>query len=177
MTIRTARLRLEPAQYSDLLAVGLGAEVLGETLGVAVAVDWAGADAMDAINRSRDMLADDPALAQWWMHFIIHEGDNTLIGLGGFKGVPSGGQVEIGYEIAPGYRHQGLAGEAARGMVDHAFANPEVDHVLAHTRPEESHSTMILRRLGLRFIQALDDPDDGPIWRWRLDRQPEGAQR
>jgi RimJ/RimL family protein N-acetyltransferase len=104
------------------------------------------------------------------MHFIIHEADNTLIGLGGFKGAPSGGQVEIGYEIAPGYRRQGLATEAAQGMVDHALSNPEVDHVLAHTLPQESPSTMILRRLGLQFIQALDDPDDGPIWRWRLDR-------
>lgn len=170
MTIRTARLRLEPAQHSDLLAVGLGEDVLAETLGVSIATDWAGADAMEAISRSRDMLADDPALAQWWMHFIIHQADNTLIGLGGFKGAPSGGQVEIGYEIAPGYRRQGLASEAARGMVDRALANPDVDHVLAHTLPQESPSTMILRQLGLKFIQALDDPDDGPIWRWRLDR-------
>lgn len=170
MAIRTARLRLEPAQHGDLLAVGLGEDVLARTLGVAIATDWAGADAMDAISRSRDRLADDPALAQWWMHFIIHEADNTLIGLGGFKGAPSGGQVEIGYEIAPGYRLRGLATEAARGMVDHALADARVDHVLAHTLPVHSASTTILQRLGLRFIEALDDPDDGPIWRWRLDR-------
>lgn len=170
MTIRTARLRLKPAQHGDLLAVGLGEEVLAGTLGVSIAADWAGVDAMDAIARSRDMLADDPGLAQWWMHFIIHEGDNTLIGLGGFKGAPAGGQVEIGYEIAPGYRLKGLATEAARGMIDHALADARVDHVLAHTLPVDSASTTILQRLGLRFIEALNDPDDGLIWRWRLDR-------
>ena len=170
MTIRTARLRLEPAHHGDLLAVGLGEDVLAGTLGVSIAADWAGADAMDAIARSRDMLADDPGLAQWWMHFIIHEGDNTLIGLGGFKGAPAGGQVEIGYEIAPGYRLKGLATEAARGMIDHALADARVDHVLAHTLPVDSASTTILQRLGLRFIEALNDPDDGLIWRWRLDR-------
>lgn len=170
MTIRTTRLRLEPALYSDMLAVGLGDAVLAETLGVAVAPDWAGADAMDAIDRTRDRLADNPALAQWWMHFIIHEADNTLIGLGGFKGAPEHGQVEIGYEIAPAYRLRGLATEAARGMVDHALADPRVDHVLAHTLPVDSASTTILQRLGLRFIEALEDPDDGPVWRWRLDR-------
>ena len=170
MTIRTARLRLEPAQHGDLLAVGLGEDVLAGTLGVSIAADWAGAAAMDAIARSRDMLADDPGLAQWWMHFIIHEGDNTLIGLGGFKGAPAGGQVEIGYEIAPGYRLKGLATEAARGMIDHALADARVDHVLAHTLPVDSASTTILQRLGLRFIEALNDPDDGLIWRWRLDR-------
>jgi RimJ/RimL family protein N-acetyltransferase len=104
------------------------------------------------------------------MHFIVHADDNRLIGLGGFKGAPAGGQVEIGYEIAPAYRGLGLATEAARGMVDHAFGDPRVDHVLAHTLPRDSPSTSILRRLGLRFIEALDDPDDGPIWRWRLDR-------
>ena len=37
----------------------------------------------------------------------------SLIGLGGFKGAPDHGQVEIGYEIAPGYRLRGLATEAA----------------------------------------------------------------
>ncbi|MDP1736664.1 MAG: GNAT family N-acetyltransferase [Caulobacter sp.] len=170
MAIRTARLRLEPARYTDLLAVAAGERVLGQALGVSVEPDWAGPDAMDAIGRSRDMLADDPDLAQWWMHFIIHEADARLIGLGGFKGQPAGGQVEIGYEIAPAYRGQGLATEAARGMVDHALAHPQVDHVLAHTLPADSASTSILKRLGLRFIEAVDDPDDGPIWRWRLDR-------
>ncbi|MFZ4606848.1 MAG: GNAT family N-acetyltransferase [Caulobacter sp.] len=170
MTIRTARLRLEPALYGDMLAVGLGDDVLAGTLGVAIAADWAGADAMDAISRTRDRLDGHPELAQWWMHFIIHEADNTLIGLGGFKGEPEHGQVEIGYEIAPGYRLRGLATEAARGMVDHALADPRVSHVLAHTLPQESASTTILRRLGLQFIQALTDPDDGPIWRWRMDR-------
>ena len=170
MTIRTTRLRLEPARHSDLLAVTAGDAALGRALGVAVAPDWAGPDAMEAIGRSRDMLATDPALAQWWMHFIVHDADNRLIGLGGFKGAPSGGQVEIGYEVAPAYRGLGLATEAARGMVDHALAHRTVDHVLAHTLPVESASTSILRRLGLRFIEAVDDPDDGPIWRWRLDR-------
>lgn len=170
MTIHTARLRLEPARYADLLAVGAGDGALGQALGVAIEPDWAGPDAMDAIGRSRDMLAADPELAQWWMHFIIHEASGRLIGLGGFKGQPAGGQVEIGYEIAPAFRGQGLATEAARGMVDHALAHPQVDHVLAHTLPADSASTTILRRLGLRFIEALDDLDDGPIWRWRLDR-------
>ena len=170
MSIRTARLRLEPALYSDLVAVGLGDPVLAATLGVDVAPDWAGVDAMDAINRTRDKLADDPGLAPWWMHFIIHEADGTLIGLGGFKGRPEGGQVEIGYEIAPGYRLRGLATEAARGMVDHALADPRVDHVLAHTLPVDSASTTVLQRLGLTFIESVDDPDDGPVWRWRLDR-------
>ncbi len=48
MTIRTARLRLEPAAHSDLLAVGLGEDVLAQTLGVSIAPQWAGADALDA---------------------------------------------------------------------------------------------------------------------------------
>ena len=170
MAIRTARLRLEPAQHSDLVAVGLGDAVLATTLGVAVAPGWAGVDAIDAIGRTRDMLADDPGLAQWWMHFIIHDEDQTLIGTGGFKGAPAAGQIEIGYEIAPGYRLRGLATEAARGMVDHALADARVDHVLAHTLPVDSASTTILKRLGLKFIGQVDDPDDGLIWRWRLDR-------
>ncbi|MDP1631773.1 MAG: GNAT family N-acetyltransferase [Caulobacter sp.] len=170
MAIRTANLRLEPARLDDLETVARGDGALCAALGLSVAPHWAGPDALAAIGRSRDFLIANPGSVDWWMHFIVHVTDIRLIGLGGFKGEPEDGTVEIGYELAPGYRGRGLATEAARGMVDHAFANPGVDRVIAHTLPTESASTTILKRLGLRFDGELDDPDDGYIWRWRLER-------
>jgi RimJ/RimL family protein N-acetyltransferase len=170
MTIRTARLRIEPVRLAHLQALGQGEAAFGEALGVSVAKDWAGPDAQDAITRSGSYLEANPASADWWMHAIIHEADNQLIGTGGYKGEPAGGMVEIGYELAPAWRGQGLATEAAQGLIDHAFARPDVDHVLAHTLPDANASTRVLKRLGMRFDGEVHDPDDGDIWRWRLDR-------
>ena len=98
--------------------------------------------------------------------------DGTLIGLGGFKGAPADGGLEIGYEFAPERRGRGLATEAARGMVARALARPDVDHVLARTLPNENASTKVLRKVGFRFDAETPHPDDGPVWRWRLDRSP-----
>ena len=171
MTVRTARLRLEPVRLAHLEAFADGGEAaLGEAFGAAIAEGWAGPEALEAIGRSADFLVTNPDAADWWMHVFIHEADGLIVGLGGYKGAPSGGMLEIGYEFAPGYRGQGLATEAARGMIEHAFAQPDVDHVIAHTLPEHNASTRVLKRVGMRFDEAVEDPDDGPIWRWRLDR-------
>lgn len=171
MTVRTARLRLEPVRLSHLEAFAdRGDAGLGAALGVSVEPDWAGPDALQAIAGSHDFLISNPDAAEWWMHVFIHEADGRLIGLGGYKGAPSGGRLEIGYEFAPGYRGQGLATEAAAGMIAHAFAQPDVDQVIAHTLARENASTRVLKRVGMRFDEAVEDPDDGPIWRWRVDR-------
>lgn len=171
MIIRTARLRLEPVRLLHLAAFEAGgAAAMGEAIGVPVADGWAGPEALEAVGRSADFLVTNPDAADWWMHVFIHEAEGLLIGLGGYKGAPSGGMLEIGYEFAPAFRRQGLATEAARAMVAHAFAQPEVDHVIAHTLPEENASTRVLKRVGMAFDEAVDDPDDGPIWRWRVNR-------
>ncbi len=171
MTIRTARLRLEPARLPELQAFGAGGEqALAAALGVTLEPGWAGPDALEAVGASLGFLAAHPEAADWWLHFFFDAADGRLIGLGGFKGAPADGGLEIGYEFAPARRGLGLATEAARGMVAHAFARPDVDHVLAHTLPNENASTNVLRKAGFRFDGEIVDPDDGPVWRWRQDR-------
>lgn len=68
--------------------------------------------------------------------------DRRLIGWGGFKGRPNAtGMVEIGYEIVSDYRRQGLATEAAQGLLNFAVSHAEVQAVEAHTLPEHNPST------------------------------------
>ncbi len=171
MTVRTARLRLEPATRGQLRAFERDGEAgLLRTLGCLAAEGWAGPDALEAVGRAGAYLDEHPEAADWWMHFFFDADDGTLIGLGGYKHAPAGGRVEIGYEFAPSRRRQGLATEAARGMVAHAFAQPDVDHVIAHTLAHETPSAGVLRKAGFRFDEEVVDPDDGPVWRWRVDR-------
>lgn len=107
---------------------------------------------------------------RWWAQLFIHTENAELVGLGGYKGAPVDGVVEFGYSIAPKYRRQGLATEAARVMLARAFAEPTVSRVIAHTLAEPNASNRLLQRCGLRMTGEVVDPDDGPIWRWEIDR-------
>lgn len=112
--------------------------------------------------------------SKWGSYLFIHSADKALIGLGGYKGGPNAdGMVEIGYGIAPAYRNRGYATEAAQGMIDYAFADPNVRRVWAHTLAEPNASTHVLQKCGMSKIAELDDPDDGRLWRWELVRKQE----
>lgn len=124
----------------------------------------------EAFTYSEPLIAKNHELVPWYAYlFVLKEGD-IIVGSGGYKGAPDGGMVEIGYEVAPGMRGQGIAREAAQGMIDNAFASPDVTMVDAHTLPEENPSVSVLKRMGMQFQGTVDDPDEGPVWHWRIAR-------
>ena len=108
----------------------------------------------------------------WYSYLVVDPTTSTVIGLGGFKGPPDDGAVEIGYSIAPAHRGRGHATAAARRWIDIASARG-VTLVCAHTLAEENPSTAVLRRLGFRRTAELTDPDVGAVWRWELTTDPE----
>lgn len=171
--ITTDRLWLVPctrAHFAALQREGEGA--LAAMLGVTPAQDWLEFEpARQAMAIGENHLTAFPRDENWWTFLFLHRGDRALIGLGGYMGWPGdSGVAEIGYALAPGYQGQGLATEAARGMIDHAFAQPFVTEVQTHTLPGPNSSTAVLARLGLRFLGEIQDPEDGLIWRWSLQR-------
>jgi RimJ/RimL family protein N-acetyltransferase len=167
--IQTERLRLIPARSEHHQAMREGDEALGRLLGLAVADGWEGLPGhRDAIASGDAFLEANPDAADWWTHLFLHEG--TLVGVGGFKGAPAEGIVEIGYALAPAWRGRGLALEAARGLMEHAFAYGDVRQVQAHTLAEENASGRILAKLGMQRVESFHDPDDGEVWRWAVRR-------
>jgi RimJ/RimL family protein N-acetyltransferase len=100
------------------------------------------------------MVADDPP---------------ELVGWGGFKGPPTDGVVEIGYEIAAGRRRQGLARAAVEAMLEEAFADDRVAAVLAHTLPERNASNRLLERAGFAHDGEAREGEE-TVWRFRLAR-------
>lgn len=172
--IETARLKLIPCELAHFEAVLSDPQRLGQRLGVEIADEWLSFP--EAIPKGYEYLKAKPEARGWWMYLFIHARDKMLIGAGGFKGVPDeSGMVEIGYEIAPAYRSRGLATEAARGMIDYAFSYPHIRTIDAHTLPETNHSTSVLKRVGMKHIETVHDPDDGEIWHWRLNREESGS--
>ena len=111
-----------------------------------------------------------PASPPWIGYLAEDEATETIVGSCGYKGDCRDGAVEIAYFSFPGFERRGFATEMARMLNDLAWRQREVHIVRAHTLQEENASVRILRRLGFTWCGTVDDPDDGPIWRWELSR-------
>ena len=106
-----------------------------------------------------------------WIGYLAEdEASETIVGSCGYKGDCRDGAVEIAYFSFPGFERRGFATEMARVLNDLAWRQREVQIVRAHTLQEENASVRILRRLGFSWRGTVDDPDDGPVWRWELSR-------
>lgn len=105
----------------------------------------------------------DPA---WFSHLIV-EG-TEVVGLGGFTGPPTDGEVEVGYSVAPSRRGRGVATAAVGQWLARAAA-AGVRRAVAHTLADENASTTVLRRHGFVRDGEAHDPDEGTVWRWARD--------
>jgi RimJ/RimL family protein N-acetyltransferase len=102
--------------------------------------------------------------APWCSYLALRDGE--AVGMGGFKGEPDDDAVvEIGYLTFIPSQGTGVATALAGMLVDIAWKN-EVVLVLAHTSPEHSPSTRVLAANGFTKTAEVEDPEDGPVWRW-----------
>lgn len=171
MTITTPRLTLQSTDLPTYEALFAGMDELGRHLNVRVPAVFDPEFGMDPYRYSYDKLRNNPDEIQWWLYLFIHPADRALAGMGGYKGPPDEhGMVEIGYQIYEPYRNRGLVTEAAIGLINRAFEHPDVMIVQGHTLAEENASVRVLKKCGMVFTGAFDDPDDGPIWQWQLPR-------
>ncbi|WP_345381305.1 GNAT family protein [Pseudonocardia yuanmonensis] len=120
----------------------------------------------EALPATRDALAAGTP-PEWSSHLIVDPDSALVVGLGGYTGPPRDGAVEIGYSVAPGHRGRGHATAAAAAWIASARARGAT-RVIAHTLAEEGPSTAVLRRCGLTRVAQLQDPEDGPLWRWEI---------
>jgi ribosomal-protein-alanine N-acetyltransferase len=167
--MQTARLTLQPCTTAHLEALIEGSETFEDAFGLCVIDGYL--EFPEALPYSLELLKSDTVPPEWLSYLFIHTADKALIGLGGYVGAPdANGQVEIGYGIAPAYRGQGYATEAAQAMIDNAFAHTEVQTVIAHTLAEPNASSHVLTKCGLRVIDTIESAEDGKLWRWAISR-------
>lgn len=162
------KIELVDATHEILNAARHDAAALSRLIDAEIADGW-----LEFPEALEIMCADyekSPATRPWGTLFFVSDAPRTLCGWGGFKGEPKDGVVEIGYAIAPGLRGRGLATAAARAMIERAIRSPDIIAVAAHTLAEENASTAILVKLGFRKTAEFVDPEDGPVWGWRLER-------
>ncbi len=166
MIIDTKRLKIIQCNQEILSAAIDG--TLENKLDIIVPENWT-EFGVEALNYSREKLMIAESEQSWWTYFPIYKSENKLIGSGGYMGKPTeDGAVEIGYEIAPDYRNQGLATEFSKALIENAFRHEAVNHIYAHTLGEINPSAKVLEKLGFDKVEELQDPTDGAIWKWKL---------
>lgn len=158
------------AATPDELGVYLngGPDALASVLGVSIPAGWP--EYPWVIGFTLKVLQEHPGQAGWWMYYFLNPEDRVLVGSGGYKGPPRDGTVEIGYEIAPGFRGQGYATAAARQLADRAFNAAGVTVVEARTLPHTNASAAVLMKAGFICEGIVPDDQTGQAWLWRKTR-------
>ncbi|MCP5517501.1 MAG: GNAT family N-acetyltransferase [Verrucomicrobiales bacterium] len=160
--ILTRRLELQPWTREELLA---DLANMPPAARAEVSPEW-----LRAVETSP---AHDP-----WIHGfkVIHRESGGVVGRCGFKGPPDAeGVVEIAYGIEPEQQSRGFATEATAALASHAFSQPLVRLVRAHTLPQPNASTRVLEKCGFTRIGEVQDPEDGSVWRWERRRPSAGT--
>ena len=166
MLIETPRLRLRPFTLDDLEAV------------VALAADpgfqaWSLAgplDAEEARHKLEGLIAlyETHGFSKW---AVTTKPDARIIGYCGlgFEEIDGRRLPEFGYRLAPAFRGQGLATEAARAAIADAFERLGLPEIHAFAEPGNAASLRVLEKLGLSYLR--DITLHGRAWRlYRLGR-------
>jgi [ribosomal protein S5]-alanine N-acetyltransferase len=158
-----------PATATLLEAALHAPDRFGRLLGAEVADGWTVFP--ETLAGALDLCATEGYREEWGTFLFLVAAPRTVVGIGGYRGPPAEGVVEIGYALAPAFRGRGLATAAARTLVERAFADPRVHAVVAHTLAVASPSTRVLEKLGMVRRGGHVDPADGEVWRWELARR------
>lgn len=113
-------------------------------------------------NHLRGLQDVSPENAVFVSYYMVADG--RPVGSCGFKGAPDDeGRVDIGYSVEPGERRKGHASAAVRQLLDLAFADPRVTHVVAETIPALIASQRTAESCGFVLTNQRPDQDLGEI--------------
>lgn len=156
-------IRVEPLTQAWAQALARGDDVFSQQFGVPVEADWAGFPEVISFIAA---VARAGAPGEWGLH-LVFDHDGALVGNAGWKGEPVEGVAELGYAVAPARQGHGVATAVVRELLARA-RTAGLREVIAHTRAEVSPSTYVLTRCGFMKVDELVDPDDGPVWQWKV---------
>lgn len=164
--IHTSRLDLIPCPIELAKALIISKAHAEALLSVKIPYDWPACDLQEFLPWYVRQLEADPSQYGWVIWLMIHRADRTVVGDLGFREKPDrGGTVEIGYNIIPAYRRQGLTFEAVRALVDWALSQPDTKRIIARCTQDNIVSMYILSKLGMQKSES-----HGFIVKWELKK-------
>jgi RimJ/RimL family protein N-acetyltransferase len=98
--------------------------------------------------------------------FWMMVADGEVVGLCSYKAIPSNGQVEIGYGVAPNRRRRGHATRAIRALLADAARDPAIQSITAQTNDDNAASIRVLESNGFRRVGVRTDPAEGRLILW-----------
>jgi ribosomal-protein-alanine N-acetyltransferase len=104
-----------------------------------------------ALRHLLGWMASEPDAAGWGAWYAVRRDEPLLVGAVGLKGRPKDGTAEIGYTFVAEAQGRGYATEAARALVEFAFAHSDVRRVCAQTLPDHTPSIRVMERLGFSY--------------------------
>lgn len=116
-----------------------------------------------------ERFADDPEFAFFWRspegqaaskrsgarHLFAVEHGNELVGLVSLRVSTVDRTADLGYAVARPYWGRGIATEAARRVVDHAFDELRLEKVWCHIDPRNVASVRVAEKLGMQLEGRL----------------------
>ncbi|MFM0242715.1 GNAT family N-acetyltransferase [Paraburkholderia phytofirmans] len=166
----TARLLLRPRCFDDLeacLAMDRDVEVTRHIPG-----PWQDPVAHRQFVEGRMRCAYPDGLGYW----SIFERAAPERFLGWVLLIPEDGagpEVEIGWRLVRSAWGRGIAGEAARAIIEHAFATVGLSAVVAGIAAENAASRRLAAKLGMRCPEGAPVDADGYV-RYRIERAHAG---
>lgn len=121
-----------------------------------------------AAIRPRDLEAD-PAYLPWSLRAMLLKPELRFVGYFNFHSRPDPDYlrelaphaIELGYYVLPPHRRNGIAEEAARGMMDWAADIHGINRFVVSISPQNAPSVAMARKLGFARIGGHIDETDG----------------
>lgn len=114
------------------------------------------------------------AIRGFGMFAVTRKGDNTTLGIIGHWFPPNWPETEIGWILYnPADQGQGLAAEAARACIDHAWTTLKWDTIVSYIDPANAPSIVLAERLGATL--DVDAPQPKPEKPCLVYRHPKGT--
>lgn len=104
--------------------------------------------------------------AHWCSTFYVEDAAGQILGGCGFKDVPEGGEVEIGYAVAAAARSNGVGTAAVRQLLRLASEDQAVSTVVANISPANLASQRLVRSLGFTAANTFTDAFGEVLMRW-----------
>jgi [ribosomal protein S5]-alanine N-acetyltransferase len=97
----------------------------------------------------------DYAIHGYGRHAVVLKETGAVIGFHGFKVMAELGETELGYRLLPEHWGKGLASEAAKMLVEHAWRGLALSRIVSVIHPENEASKNVVRKLGMKMERRV----------------------
>lgn len=161
---------MRPLQMRDL-------DALTEIYQHPLVAQWIGAHTCDDVEREISQHIETQATLGFGFWAVEDRESGRLIGDCGLQPLEHRGpEVELGYDLHPSVWGRGLATEAAREVVRHAFGPLGLEHIVAVVKPDHVASQRVLEKAGLRHT-GIREVYDEQMLLYEADRNGRGTHR